>query len=141
MWSIIREQKKLVNHDVTLGKQQRRFTCMKIDKKDEYAYLGTTTGDLIKIVLKCCDPHNVTAVGQYAAMIGSYGVQNRRKPFGKDCERYVNGIRSIYIVDAGLLLIGSGDGTIDLVEERKDVTEDTFKCYPYPTWPFLRAVR
>ena len=140
MWSIIREQRKIVNVDISIGKQQRLITCMRIDQTDTFAYLGTTTGDLLKIVLGCCDPVNVTMPGQFGSLLGAYGVQNTRKPFGKDCTRYVCGIRVIYLVDTGLMLIGSGDGTIDLVEERKDVNESTFKKYPMPTWPMLKLV-
>ena len=140
MWSILRDKRKLVNHDINMGKQQRKFVCGQVDVNDEYAYFGTTTGDLVKVVLKCCDPDNVTAVGEYARMIGSYGVHDIRKPLGKDCIRYVNGIQAISLVGKGLLVIGSGDGTLELVEERTDVDARTFKNYPNPTWPMLRRV-
>lgn len=73
-------------------------------------------------------------------MLGAFGVHNPKKPFGKDCNRYVNGVRVTHIVDDDLLLLGAGDGVIELVETRKDVTVSTFKNYPCPTWPMFRTV-
>lgn len=140
MWSIQREQKKLHVHDMHVGKLQRIYTGMQVDEKDEYLYLGTMTGDIVKVALKCCDPVNVTKIGMTASMLGAFGKHNPRKPYGKDCERYVNGVRHLCIVKKGLILVGAGDGTLELVEERKDVTLEMMKNYPSPTWPIFRTV-
>lgn len=133
--------KKVNVHDVYVGKHQRRYTSISIDLRDEYVYLGTFSGDVIKIILNCCDSANVTKAGTFSSMVGAYGTHNPRKPFGKDCNRYVNGLRVVYIVDDGLLLMGAGDGVLELVEERKDIRETSFKNYPSPTWPMLKTVR
>lgn len=133
--------KKMHVQDVYVGKHQRRYTSISIDRRDEYVYLGTYSGDMVKIVLNCCDTINVSKSGQFSSMVGAYGTHNKRKPFGRDCDRYINGLRIVYIVDDGLLLMGAGDGVIELVEERKDIKEVTFKTYPSPTWPMLRTVR
>nr|XP_014094742.1 cilia- and flagella-associated protein 52 [Bactrocera oleae] len=141
MWSIQREQKKLHVHDMHVGKLQRIYTGMQVDEKDEYLYLGTMTGDIVKVALKCCDPVNVTKIGMTASMLGAFGKHNPRKPYGKDCERYVNGVRHLCIVKKGLILVGAGDGTLELVEERKDVTLEMMKNYPSPTWPIFRTLK
>ncbi|XP_005191124.2 cilia- and flagella-associated protein 52 [Musca domestica] len=138
IWSIQREMKKVNVHDVYVGKHQRRYTSISIDLRDEYVYLGTFSGDVIKIILNCCDSANVTKAGTFSSMVGAYGTHNPRKPFGKDCNRYVNGLRVVYIVDDGLLLMGAGDGVLELVEERKD---RSFKNYPSPTWPMLKTLK
>ncbi|XP_075161286.1 cilia- and flagella-associated protein 52 isoform X2 [Haematobia irritans] len=141
IWSIQRETKNVNVQDVYVGKHQRRYSSITIDRRDEYVYLGTYSGDVVKIVLNCCDPVNVTKSGQFSSMVGAYGTHNPRKPYGKDCNRYVNGLRVVYIVDDGLLLMGAGDGTIELVEERKDIKEVAFKNYPSPTWPMLKTLK
>ncbi|XP_061393419.1 cilia- and flagella-associated protein 52 [Musca vetustissima] len=141
IWSIQREMKKVNVHDVYVGKHQRRYTSISIDRRDEYVYLGTFSGDVIKIILNCCDTNNVTRSGTFSSMMGAYGTHNPRKPFGKDCNRYINGLRVVYIVDDGLLLMGAGDGTVELVEERKDIKETSFKNYPSPTWPMLKTLK
>ncbi|XP_073836485.1 cilia- and flagella-associated protein 52 isoform X2 [Musca autumnalis] len=141
IWSIHREMKKVNVHDVYVGKHQRRYTSICIDRCDEYVYLGTFSGDVVKIILNCCDTVNVTRSGTFSSMVGAYGTHNPRKPFGKDCNRYVNGLRVVYIVDDGLLLMGAGDGVVELVEERKDIKETHFKNYPSPTWPMLKTLK
>lgn len=133
--------KKLNVHDVYVGKQKRLYKCVCIDSNDEYAYVGTQSGDVVKISLNCCNTLNVVRPGQSAAMMGAYGTHNCRKPFGKDCDRYVNGLQVVHIVGDGLLLMGAGDGTVELVEERKDIKDIIFKNYPSPTWPMLKTVR
>jgi hypothetical protein len=35
--------------DVNFGNIKRSFTCAIIDNNDEYAYCGTTTGDVLEI--------------------------------------------------------------------------------------------
>lgn len=140
LWSIVREQKKLYVQDVHLASKTRTFYCARIDKKDEFAYLGSGTGDIIKIVLNCCDRDNVTRPGTTSGILGAFGTHNPRKPTGRDCNRYVNGVRALYVLEGGRLLIGAGDGEVQLVEERTEVPLINFRDYPEPTWPYLRVV-
>lgn len=140
IWIIQKEMKKLSVHDVYVGKQQRLYVCACVDKNDEYAYIGTQTGDVVKIALSRPEIMDEFKSGNLASMLGSYGTHNRRKPFGKDCDRYINGLRVVHIVGDGLLLMGAGNGVVDLVEERRDVKCLDFKNYPSPTWPMLKIV-
>lgn len=114
---------------------------MQVDPRDEFCYLGTMTGDICKVCINCCETVNVTKMSTIAALQGAYGIHNPRKPYGKDCNKYVNGVRAVHIIDKGLLLIGAGDGTLELVQERKDMKDIMFKDYPNPTWPMLESVR
>lgn len=140
MWSIQREMKKLSVVDIYVGKHQRRFCCVDLHAGDEFAYFGTYTGDIVKVVLNCCDIVNVNRPNETSSFVGAFGTHNKRKPYGKDCDRYVNGVRVIFLVDDGKLLVGSGDGTVELVEERKDIDLLNLKSYPNPTWPYFKAV-
>ncbi|XP_068149093.1 cilia- and flagella-associated protein 52 [Drosophila tropicalis] len=141
LWSIVREQKKLFVQDVHLANKTRTFYCARIDKNDEFAYLGTGTGDIVKIVLNCCDRDNVTNPGTTSCILGAFGTHNARKPTGRDCNRYVNGVRALYVMENNRLLIGAGDGEVELVEERTDVPLINFREYPGPTWPYLRTLK
>lgn len=122
--------------DVSLGKLRRYFTTMKVSSNDSIMYVGTTSGDIVKIQLNCSDELsndcNLTPV-----LIGCHGRHNPNKKYGKDCEKYLNGVRDLlFLNDEKQLLIGTGDGTIELVKERNV----KFKEYPSPTWPQLKAV-
>ncbi|XP_034657831.1 cilia- and flagella-associated protein 52 [Drosophila subobscura] len=141
LWSILRDQKKLYVQDVHMASKTRVFYCARINKKDEIAYLGTGTGDIVKITLNCCDRDNVSRPGTTSGILGAFGTHNARKPSGRDCNRYVNGVRALYIVDDGRLLIGAGNGDVELVEERTDVPLINFRDYPGPTWPYLRVLK
>ncbi|EDW37776.1 GL15062 [Drosophila persimilis] len=141
LWSIVREQKKLYVQDVHMASKTRVFYCVRISKNDQIAYLGTGTGDIVKITLNCCDRDNVTRPGTTSGILGAFGTHNARKPSGRDCNRYVNGVRALYIVDESRLLIGAGNGDVELVEERTDVPLINFRDYPGPTWPYLRVLK
>ncbi|XP_023303772.2 cilia- and flagella-associated protein 52 [Lucilia cuprina] len=141
VWSIHREMKKLNVHDVYVGKQQRLYISVCVDRNDDFAYIGTQTGDVVKISLNCYDTINVVKPGHFASMMGAYGTHNIRKPYGKDCDRYINGLRVVHIVGDGLLLMGAGDGVVELVEERRDIKDNVFKNYPNPTWPMLKTLK
>ncbi|EDW93685.1 cilia- and flagella-associated protein 52 [Drosophila yakuba] len=141
LWSILREQKKLYVQDVLMASKTRVFYCARINKTDEFAYLGTGTGDIVKIVLNCCDSEHVSKKGSTSCILGAFGTHNPRKPTGRDCNRYVNGVRALYVLEGGRLLIGAGNGDIELVEERTDVPLINFRDYPGPTWPYLRTLK
>lgn len=123
---------KLKVLDASLRKLRRNFTSMKVKSDDSILYAGTMSGDIVKIKLNCSKEFDKSPV-----LVGCYGRHNPKKAFGKDCENYLNGIRDLILVcDEKQLLIGAGDGTIELVEER-DVK---IKEYPSPTWPKFKAV-
>jgi hypothetical protein len=73
-----------------MGKIKRVFTCITIDSKDELAYLGTRTGDIIEIDLQRC----------------------LFKRIGPAKRLFSLGINVISLLHTGDLIIGAGDGTI-----------------------------
>ncbi|GBP01050.1 hypothetical protein EVAR_72103_1 [Eumeta japonica] len=52
-----------------LGKQRRLYVCACVDKNDEYAYVGTQTGDVVKISLNTSETMDVVKSGSYASML------------------------------------------------------------------------
>lgn len=100
-------------------------------------YVGTMSGDVVKIQLNCSEDVNAPEWKRQPVLIGCFARHNPKKPYGKDCEKYMHGVRGLLILNKGKnVLIGAGDGTIELVEER-DVK---LKNYPSPTWPQFKAV-
>lgn len=49
LWQIDPVSRKLNGYEIKVGKLKRTFNSIAIDGKDEFAYCGTTTGDIIKV--------------------------------------------------------------------------------------------
>lgn len=130
-------------HDTNVGKLRRIYTCMKVSVTDRVMYAGTTSGDIVKVQLNVSINNDaITDAGdsdKVPIMLGCFGRHNPKKLDGKDCEKYMSGVRDLEIIDGDRpqLIIGAGDGTVELVEERGA----KFKDYPSPTWPQLKTVR
>lgn len=99
-------------------------------------FVGTISGDLIKVKLNCHPTMDMMDDGKIPVLSGCFGVFDKRKPPGKDCERFKNGIRQILLLPDGRLLVGTGEGLIQMVEER----QVTYKGYSAPTFPKLNGV-
>lgn len=111
---------------------------MIVGADDGILYAGTTSGDVVKIHLNCPAVNEPNSVDRVPVLIGCYGRHNPKKSYGKDCEKYANGVRGLlFLRDDKELLIGAGDGLVELVEERNI----RLKQYPCPTWPMFKAVR
>lgn len=121
--------------NASLGKIRRNFTSMKISADDSVIFVGTMSGDVMKLRINC----HLNEFNK-PTLIGCFARHNPKKSPGKDCEKYMNGVRDLLICpnNERHLLIGAGDGTIELVEERNI---SIYKDYPSPTWPMFKAVR
>lgn len=113
---------------------------MRVNHRDDIMYAGTMSGDIVKVQLNCQEVPNAMAGERPPILIGCFARHNPKKPPGKDCEKYKNGVRDLLIInETNQLVIGAGDGTIELVEERNAKFN---KEYPTaPTWPQLKTVR
>lgn len=132
IWNIDTETNKLHVLNACLGKIRRHFTSMRISSDDSIMFVGTMSGDVVKMRI-----NGRSNEFNKPTLIGCYGRHNPKKPLGKDCEKYMNGVRDlIFVNNERNLLIGAGDGTIELVEERHILIKD----YPSPTWPMFKAV-
>lgn len=136
LWSIDVENRKLIPDDVNVGKIRRDYTRMFVNSKDELMFAGTMTGDIVKIRLNCHHDPQVLRRDLCPVLLGCFSRHNAKKPIGKDCEKYINGVRDLLILQNGQIVLGTGDGTVELVQERNA----TFKNYPLPTWPELKTV-
>lgn len=90
IWDCDFATKKIMFNDIIMGKIRRNFTCITIDHDDEFAYLGTRTGDIIEIDLQRC----------------------LFKRIGPAKRLFSLGVNVINLLKNGDLLVGAGDGTI-----------------------------
>lgn len=136
LWKLNSSTRRISAQDVAVGKLRREFTCVKVDARDELMYVGTKSGDVVKINLNCNDD-TLEATDKIPTLLGCFARFNPQKPFGKDCEKFENGVRDLLLLPSGHLIIGAGDGSVEIVEERNC----KFKDYPSPTWPNFRVVK
>lgn len=90
LWNADLINKKIQYQDVNMGHLKRIFTCCIIDPTDQFAYLGTKTGDMVEISLSKC----------------------LFKRIGPAKKLFSQGINCINLLSNGDLLVGAGDGTI-----------------------------
>lgn len=137
LWCIDRDTHKLTFDDVIVGKLRREFTGMSVNSIDEIMYAGTMSGDVAKIRLNCHHDPAVLQREKAPVLLGVFGRHNPKRPPGKDCDKWLNGVRAIQILPNDRMVVGAGDGTVEMVMER-DVK---FKDYPSPTWPQLKSLK
>lgn len=89
-WDCDLVQKKVQFNEILMNSIRRVFTCCVIDPTDQFAYVGTSTGDIVEIGLD----------------------RNLFKRLGPAKRLFSQGINSINLLANGDLLLGAGDGCI-----------------------------
>ncbi|XP_075232262.1 cilia- and flagella-associated protein 52 [Lycorma delicatula] len=119
VWRLFPEERRMSALDVSLGKIKRIITCMEADYKDEFAYCGTSTGDVIKIKLNYSLDTMVLDPVVNPILIGCYGkISSKKKKYTNkplEAERYSLGVRALLLLEDNSIVIGAGDGTVDVV--------------------------
>ncbi|CAG4950295.1 unnamed protein product [Parnassius apollo] len=118
VWNVRAESKNLDVVDVALGKLRRSVRCITVNKDDSYGYAGTTTGDMIKFSINYPADPSASVAQCKPSLIGCLakcGPWRKGKRPESIC--YSQGIESILIMDDGCLIVGAGDGTVDLLDE------------------------
>ena len=112
-------RKQLQTYDIPIDKIKRQITAITVNDDATFAYCGTRKGDIIKIKL------NLTENNFKAFLVGIYSRLSKNKPF------YELGVRDILKINDKQLIIGSGNGDIELVEEfeAKCVLKVIRKCH------------
>lgn len=120
VWTLNTVDRNLHSMNVSLGKIKRIITCIQIDYKDEFAFCGTSTGDIVKVKLNYS--HNLNTLDPVVkpVLIGCYAKVprkfNPKQPY--EAERYSLGVGAILLLDDDSIIVGAGDGTVDMVRER-----------------------
>lgn len=160
LWTFNKEQRNVQGLDALFAKIKRKILCTEIDRLDEYAYCGTSTGDFLKVKLNfSCDtsvvtpsksPSLVACFAKYPSAGGGGGGAQRKK---RDLrvELYSKGVHALHLVaddDGSSMIVGSGDGLVELVEQkaRPDkktacANADAARRLASPTHPLLVAVK
>jgi WD40 repeat protein len=93
LWEIDFEARKLIPTDFRMGQMKRIISCLAIDDEDQYAYCGTTSGDVLCIQLQ--GPKNYKFAGP-------------KTPINK-------GVTSLGFTMEGHLIAGGGDGSVNIL--------------------------
>ncbi|XP_025190982.1 cilia- and flagella-associated protein 52-like [Melanaphis sacchari] len=149
LWTLNREQRNLQGLDTSFAKIKRRILCTAIDRLDEYAYCGTSTGDVLKVKLNF--PADATAQKPSASptLVGcfaKYPAAGKKRPAGVTVELYSKGVTSLQLYgDDGTMIVGSGNGVVELVRQKAQQKRCGYgqmaeKRLASPTHPLLVAV-
>lgn len=95
VWDIDFEQRKVNPTDVNLGNLQRICRTIVIDPTDSYAFVGTTSGDVLCVQLQ-------------GAKVYKFNGPAKRLPSGVVCT---------CMTDSGDILVGSGNGEVSLLQK------------------------
>lgn len=118
VWEIDEPARSLRNIDVVVSKIKRIAYCMVIDDRDEIAYCGTSTGDILKVRLNFHHDVEILAPVKNPMMVGCLARMCRKALPPGMSDLYGNGVRSLFILPNGLLLVGAGDGIFEMVMEQ-----------------------
>ncbi|XP_059051572.1 cilia- and flagella-associated protein 52 [Achroia grisella] len=118
VWNIRAESKNLDVVDVSLGKLRRSVRCIAISNDDTFGYAGTTTGDMIKFSINYPSDPTASVADIKPTFLGCLA---RCGPWKKgrrpESMCYSQGIESIIIMADGCLIVGAGDGTVEVLDE------------------------
>lgn len=140
LWHLNSENRKLTSVNVKVGKLRRTINCLAIDDKDNEAYCGTSTGDIIRIKLNFTN--DVTTL-QPPVMIGCYSKisKDQKKQKCGDGDLYSGGITRILIMGNKKIIVATGDGTIELVDVLDSPPVPSTSPVKLPTTPQLKTVQ
>ncbi|XP_076648661.1 cilia- and flagella-associated protein 52 isoform X2 [Halictus rubicundus] len=123
VWLVDPKERKLEGIDVKIGKIRRDINCIAVDDKDKYIYCGTTSGDIVKARLNITDTNEKAPSSiVYPVMIGCYskipraGAKNKTRVTGTV---YAGGVKSLLFLQNEQMIVGAGDGTVELIEITK----------------------
>nr|XP_033335885.1 cilia- and flagella-associated protein 52 [Megalopta genalis] len=123
VWLVGSEKRKLHGIDVKIGKIRRDINCAVVDDKDEYVYCGTTSGDIVKARLNMTETNEKSSPLSSLVnpvMIGCYSKIPRAGTKPKTCGMvYAGGVKSLLLLRNEQLIVGAGDGTVELIEITK----------------------
>ncbi|XP_024084287.1 cilia- and flagella-associated protein 52 isoform X2 [Cimex lectularius] len=121
LWTLCPGKRTVSGLPVQMGKIRRKVTTIKLTPDDEFAYCGTSTGDIMKIKTNFSktDPENFYPVAP-PVLLGCYAKHPKVKRKLLDIDLWVLGVRTLLILDANRLVVGSGDGKVELVKTKEE---------------------
>jgi len=148
LWIMNKEQRSLRGLDASFAKIKREILCVELDCQDEYAYCGTSTGDVLKIKLNVSSDATVDAPSPLSlTLVGCFAkYPTAAKKRGADAvELYRKGITSLHLIADDAMIVGSGDGVVELVRQKSSACRRKYtgdeKKLSAPTRPLLVVVK
>ncbi|XP_066999965.2 cilia- and flagella-associated protein 52 [Anabrus simplex] len=145
VWKINPDKRNVTTLDVKFGMIKRHITCIVVDERDEFAYGGSTTGDIIKARLnydydpKILDPlMNPVLIGCYAKF------PIKKAENGDPTVRYSKGVTALALLTEPLqtkILVAAGDGTVEMVKERSSNPKEPEGRLRMPSIPHLDVLK
>lgn len=122
LWTLDREQRALRGQDASFAKIKRVILCVELDCLDEYAYCGTSTGDILKIKLNVSSSDAAVMTPALVGCFAKYPTKVGKKHGAAtaDVELYRKGVTSLQLIvaDGTMVVVGSGDGVVELVQQK-----------------------
>lgn len=144
VWGVDVVARSITGFDVNMSKLKRIIYCIEMNERDEVCYCGTSTGDILKVRLNFHPNAEILLPVKPPIMQGCF-TKMSSKPLPKGMVAlYGQGVRSLILFKNGKLLVGAGDGTVDLVDEMKSsrvVQEPATGGFKLPSHPLLRVLK
>ncbi|XP_012220706.1 cilia- and flagella-associated protein 52 [Linepithema humile] len=137
IWRVDASKRKVHGVDVEVGKLKRFINCIVVDERDEIVYCGTSSGDVIKARLNLPDELQRGESTRPPVMIGCYSKMTRdlRKMKAGEGDLYAGGVKCLLLLKDGKLMLGAGDGAVELIEIINKTTSRTQKLSKLPNTP------
>lgn len=123
LWTLNKEQRTVTALDTSFGKIKRKILCVVINRLDEYAYCGTSTGDLLKIKLNYASENTTntpTTAPSLVICFAKHPVSGTSKRWNA-AELYCQGVTALNLIedDCDTMIVGSGNGIVELVTQQQ----------------------
>ncbi|XP_047106293.1 cilia- and flagella-associated protein 52-like [Schistocerca piceifrons] len=143
LWKMEPEKRHVSYVDIKIGTLKRHVICSVVDAEDEYAYCGTTSGDILKIRLNY---GSGSAAGVNPVLEGCYAKIPKKKlaEGAEPSERYSKGVTALTLLTEKCttkVVVAAGDGTVELVKERSSPVSLKKSALRLPTTPKLVALK
>ncbi|KAG8223307.1 hypothetical protein J437_LFUL001181 [Ladona fulva] len=142
VWNVNPEKRNLTFKDVGIGMLKRQILCIEIDGEDKLMYCGTSTGDILKISLNFPTSSTNNKNLNIPILLDCMGVVPLPKSKnGNSVEFYHNGVRAIALLPNNRLVVGAGNGAVDLVLSLNKATRKPENvALKSPTKPLLQRI-
>ncbi|KAL1517593.1 hypothetical protein ABEB36_001334 [Hypothenemus hampei] len=141
VWAIDVAARNIKSIDVKMSKLKRKVLCMDRNERDEVLYCGTTTGDVLKIRLNFHHDMEILVPVRTPCLTGCFAKISKKKLMRGSVDLYQQGVRAIKRLFCGNLIIGAGDGTLEIVVEAGAPQLPTDTDVKLPSTPILKVLK
>ncbi|XP_066256318.1 cilia- and flagella-associated protein 52 [Euwallacea similis] len=141
VWTINVEARNVKSIDVSMSKLKRKVLCIDRNEQDDVMFCGTSTGDVLKIRLNFHQDVEILEPVKTPCVVGCFARITKKKLRRGSVDLYQQGVRSIKRLFSGELIIGAGDGTLDLAIESEKPVIPIDSDVKLPSIPCLKILK